>query len=136
MIFGGPETQHGELFPHRRTFFCLAEKNSEFTTEISFCEFGFCFAQKNVIRWKKSLSRKFRFPVATWGGIRRHWEWQKIGCLLFVSACRAVLLLNLRLRQIELPLVNFAPPRPTWAGTRIYFLHASGNLNTKPHVHA
>ena len=40
MIFGGPETEHGDFFPHRRKFFCLVEKNSEFTTEISFCEFG------------------------------------------------------------------------------------------------
>ena len=47
MIFDGPETQHGELFPHRRTFFCLAEKNiSEFTTKIYFCEFGFFSAKK------------------------------------------------------------------------------------------
>ena len=53
MIFGGPATQHGELFPHRRTFFYLAEKSSEFTTEISFCEFGFFFLPK-----KKSFGGK------------------------------------------------------------------------------
>ena len=27
IIFGGPETQHGEVPPHHMTFFCLAEKN-------------------------------------------------------------------------------------------------------------
>ena len=38
MIFGRPdETQHGELFSHRRTFFVWQGKQSEFTTEISFC---------------------------------------------------------------------------------------------------
>ena len=46
MIFGGPETEHGDFSPHGRTFFCLAEKNSEFTTEISFCEFGFFSAKR------------------------------------------------------------------------------------------
>ena len=50
MIFGEPETQHGELFSHGRTFFCLAEKNSEFTTKISFREFGnFFLPKKNVL---------------------------------------------------------------------------------------
>ena len=48
MIFGGPETQHGELPPHRMTFFCLAEKKSEFTTENSFCEFGIVFLPKKM----------------------------------------------------------------------------------------
>ena len=60
MIFGGgPETKHGELFSHGRTFFCLAEKNSEFTTEISFCEFGKFSAKKMFYRVKKVRHVKF-----------------------------------------------------------------------------
>ena len=52
MIFYGPETQHGELDFHRRTFLVWQKKQSEFTTEIPFCEFGtFSAKQKNVLRW-------------------------------------------------------------------------------------
>ena len=66
MIFGGPETQHGELFSHRRTFFCLAEKKSEFTTEISFREFGFFSAKKKCPTVLK------KFAMLSFRSIKNH----------------------------------------------------------------
>ena len=55
MVFGGPETQHGELFSHRRTFFCLAEKSFRIHNRNFFLWIRiFFFCQKNVIRYKKS----------------------------------------------------------------------------------
>ena len=61
MIFGEPETQHGELFSHGRTFFCLAEKNSEFTTEISFCESGIFFPAKKKMSYRVKKVRHVGF---------------------------------------------------------------------------
>ena len=55
MSVGGPETQHGELFPPPKDTFCLAEK-SEFITEVSFREFGF-FLPKKCPSVEKSLSK-------------------------------------------------------------------------------
>ena len=49
MIFGGPETQHGELFPHRRTFFVWQKKNPNSQPKVIFVnsELFFCPKKKS-----------------------------------------------------------------------------------------
>ena len=87
MIVGGPETQHGERFPHRITFFVWQGGEIRSHNQNFFCEFGVFFCQTNVIRLeKRSPCRVLGPPKTIQTGPHR--ELKKSGCLLFVSACR------------------------------------------------
>ena len=63
IIFGGPGTQHGELSENFVPFFFWQKKNSEFTTEISFCEFGFFFLPNQKMSYRGKKVRHVGFQV-------------------------------------------------------------------------
>ena len=76
------------FFPTLGHFFCLAETNSEFTTEISFREFGNIFCQNKMSYGAKKV-RHVGFQVHKKSSkSARIGSGNKLGCLLFVSACK------------------------------------------------
>ena len=60
MIFGGPETIHGELFSHGMTFFVRQKKNPNSQKEISVVNSDF-FSSKKKMSYRAKKVRHVKF---------------------------------------------------------------------------
>ena len=119
--FGWPETQHGELFSHCMTFFCLAKKKFRIHNRFFFVNSDFFFCQKNVIWCGKSS------PCCVLGPskiiqIDPHRIWKKRVSLvcLFVSACRRTMRAHW---NVSCLVPRLATGPSYWHGAGVWLIH-------------